>query len=138
MKGQSRAVIAGLLDHDPITRVEEHSGNQVERLLRAIDDDDLTGVAGHASGAGEVLRQSLPQRSVSGRRSVTEGLGQGASYPCRYRSSPSLAREIVKGGPTIAEVIAKVTARIGNGRRHVAQALSIGGEPQLDLGYVPD
>src|SRR5262249_46505200 len=109
MKGQSRAVITRLLDHDRITGVEEHSGNPVERLLVAIDDDNLPGAAGHASGASQVLGQSFSQRSVAGGRSVSEGLGQADSHPRRHRFSPGLAWEIVKGGPTVAEVIAKVT-----------------------------
>jgi len=38
-----RARVRGLLDRDEVARVDQRAGDQIEALLRAVDDQDLLG-----------------------------------------------------------------------------------------------
>src|SRR5438046_895811 len=65
------ARVRGLLDRDRVTRIEQRAGDQVEALLRAVDDQDVVGPRLEPE-AQEVRREILPERRVAARRVVLE------------------------------------------------------------------
>ncbi len=54
------AEVAGLLDHDGVSRVEQHAGGEVDGLLRAVHHHHVVRGAGDAA-PDEVVRDGAPQ-----------------------------------------------------------------------------
>jgi hypothetical protein len=67
------ARIRRLFDGDKVAGVEERAGDQIETLLRAVDDQDVLRVRLEAE-AEEIAREVLAQWRVAGRRVVLEEL----------------------------------------------------------------
>src|SRR5262245_11582003 len=116
LEGDGDARVVRLLHHRTVTRVEQDARDQIEGLLRAVDDHDALGVAGHAAGAPEVLAQRFAEWAVAGGRAVAEGLARGPPRPRGEEPAPDLARELVHGGAAVAEVVARSLRRRGGGR----------------------
>ena len=51
----ARADRAGVFEPDRIAGIDQHAADQVEGLLRAVDDEDLLGVAGDAPVGAQML-----------------------------------------------------------------------------------
>lgn len=54
--------VAGILDGHAITRLEEHSRHDVQRLLRAVRNDDVLGERAHAARCSEVAANGNSRR----------------------------------------------------------------------------
>ena len=67
------ARVRRLLDRDEVARVEQRARDQIEALLRAVDDQDVLGARLEAE-AQQVAREVLAQRRVAGRRIVLQEL----------------------------------------------------------------
>ena len=61
-----RARVARILDGRDVARVDEHPRTQIERLLRAVDHDDLAGLAPDGPRPPQVRRDFAAQRLVAG------------------------------------------------------------------------
>ena len=106
----------GVLDDNPISRVEQEAGREIERLVRAVDDDDLLGIADNSTGTLEILGERLSQRSVPLRRTVAQGAEGFPPKTPRHEPPPELVRELLNGRHTIAEIEAQTY------RKFVAQS----------------
>jgi hypothetical protein len=59
-----RARVARVLDDRAVARIEQQARDEVEALLRAVDDDDLLRVAGEAARPVQVFGKRLAQWRV--------------------------------------------------------------------------
>ena len=58
----ARADRAGIFEPDRIAAVDQHAADQVEGLLRAVDDEYLLDIAGDAAVCPQMLGDRLAQR----------------------------------------------------------------------------
>jgi len=80
--------VVWFLHHRAVAGVEEDARDEIEGLLRAVDDHDALGVARHAAGPREVFAQRIAERAVSGGRAIAEGLARGPPRPRGEESAP--------------------------------------------------
>jgi len=59
-KRYAHVQVAWVLNPDIVLSVEENSGDEVNRLLSAVDDEHLARTAAHTAGIGDVIRDSCP------------------------------------------------------------------------------
>ena len=67
-----RAQVGGCFHQHHIARVQEDAGHEVERLLRAVRDQDVVGLRVDAAGREDRLRDILAERTVAFRRAVLQ------------------------------------------------------------------
>jgi hypothetical protein len=123
-----------LFDQDPVSRIEQHAGCQVERLLRAIHDNDLLRLTHHRPRPLQVAGDSLAQWCIALRWSVVQILHRHGTRPTRQQAPPGFMRKRRPIWQAIAKIIAHGltmghSARWGQGRvlRHT---LPVGGQMQ--------
>jgi hypothetical protein len=56
-----RGPVAGILEDDRVARVAHQAGHEVDRLARAVGDDDLARFAAHAARCAHVFGDGAPQ-----------------------------------------------------------------------------
>ena len=70
LEGRQRAAIARILDGDRRTRPNEQAGNDVERFLDAVDDENLCRADIHPARRAEVIGDGMPQLQQSRRMRI--------------------------------------------------------------------
>nr|WP_029554079.1 hypothetical protein [Verminephrobacter aporrectodeae] len=68
----ARADMPGVFKPDPVARVDQHFRDQLERVLRAADDEDLPGVAGDPAVHAQMGGNGLAQAQLAMRLGVAE------------------------------------------------------------------
>ena len=110
-EAEGEARVVRLLEHRDVARVDEQARAEVDCLLRALHDQDLLGLAGHAARARQVAGERLAQLGGAARRLVGEAPHREAPRATAEETRPGGEREIGVGGLAVAEVVADVLAR---------------------------
>src|SRR5262245_43091992 len=67
-----RTRIARILDPSPVPLIEQHTGCEVQCLLRASHDNDLLSYAAHGAGLAKIAGDYLAKWFVTGSIAITE------------------------------------------------------------------
>ncbi len=94
------AGVGGLLDGHEIPGIEQGAGDEVEALLRPVDDENLLGARLEAE-AQQVGSQVFAQRRVAARRIILQELAPFlADHPVEHATEGVRGEEIAIGHPT--------------------------------------
>ena len=113
---QLRQPVAGLLDGDPVARLEQHAAQQVERLLRALGDEHVVGAGAHRAGDADVPGDRRAQARVPARVGVVREPGGVPQLP-REQPPPGFEGEQRGVGDADAEVVLRRPRDRGDRRR---------------------
>src|SRR5262249_10319212 len=102
--------IARLLDDHARTRIDQNARGEIDRLLRAVDDQNVFGRARDAARTREIARERLAQLVRATWIAVGEMALARAPCAARKQAAPRLVREVVVRGIAVAEVEARCGA----------------------------
>ena len=103
----TRPLVERILDDDAVAALDEHPRDQIERLLRAVDDDHLRGVAGNRSRLPQVRGDRLAQGGEAGGVAVVEAADRGPPRAAVQQPPPVLERKAVDVAAAVGEVVAR-------------------------------
>jgi hypothetical protein len=83
-------VIRGIFDGYGIAAFEQHTHYEIERLLGAVHDDHVRGVADHGTRAAEMGADSFAQRGAAGGGTVIEMRDGGFACTPQQDAPPHL------------------------------------------------
>lgn len=88
----------GILEPDAVAGVEHQAADEVERLLRAADDDDPIFSARDAAAGAQLRGDRLAQRAVPCRIAVADRVHARPAHDAAGESRPRFERKVVEGG----------------------------------------
>src|SRR5215813_6684523 len=101
----ARALVAGIFDCDTVSAFDENAGDQIERLLRAVDYQHLRRFTYHGARAPKVSADCFTQGKVAARRTVVE-LRDGSPTGATHQGPPPfLERKCLQVAETVGKVI---------------------------------
>ena len=108
----AREVVAGVLHHDPVSRVEQQPRAEVDALLRAVHHDDPVRIAAQPAGPPQVALEGRPEVGRTARVAVPEARptaqqgggdrlppGEPGEIGARQVSVAEVRREPLPAGP---------------------------------------
>ena len=105
LETDGEAGVVRLLEDDAGAGIDEQSCRQVDRLLRAVHDDDLLRRADDASRAGEIPRECLAQLGRSAGGLIGEPPRREAARTASEHPCPCLERQVRERRLAVAEVV---------------------------------
>ena len=97
-----------VFDGDGVAAFDEDARDQVERLLRAVDDDHLRGIADDRAGATDMDGDGSAQREASGGGAVVEFAHRSFAGMAQENAAPHFEGESVHvAAPAVSEIVAE-------------------------------
>src|SRR5215468_4743007 len=102
-----RALIYRILDRNLVARLDQDPRDQVQRLLRAVDDDHLRGVAHDRARSPQMRGDRFTQRLGPFRRTVVELADPYLSRAAVQDALPLVERKAIDDAAPVGKVIAQ-------------------------------
>jgi hypothetical protein len=96
--GQDDALegIAGLLDPNGVSRIKEHAGRDIERLLRPGDHHDLIGLTFDAASSAEIIADRIAEALRTAWINMVDCAGIGIPGVAQDEVRPDFERKLVQ------------------------------------------
>ena len=91
-----REAIAGVLNPDTISRVEQDSSGNLERLLGTVDDQNLFWFAADGSGDFQIVGNRSAETLIARQSTIVSGVGIHGTASTRDQAGPDLMRELIE------------------------------------------
>jgi hypothetical protein len=101
----SCAVILRVFNGYAVAALDEYPGNQIDGLLRTIDDDHFRRIARHAPRAPKMSTNGFAQDAAPSRLTILELADWALSQMAQKGPSPHLKREVFDGASTEGKIV---------------------------------
>jgi len=120
----SRSAIVRLFHQHDVAGIDEHARGEVQRLLRAVDHEDLFWRACDRARPARIVGDRFAQSGQTLRRSVVEVAQRDPARAPRHHPAPCLVRKIGERRRTVPEIIRQHLAPRLPGELHPLRRLA--------------